>query len=100
MRTMSLGVRLRILRDAKNSSLTDLEGKRRANLLRIPASQLICNKSVSALLASRSKPLSADEIAWRSPKHLSLAFQIHRLLFWIRAIHRKFLVSLANQPLS
>jgi hypothetical protein len=86
---MPLGVRLPIPREAKNVALTGLEGQARADLLAIPASQLICDKSVSARLANRSQPLTSDEIARRSfPKHLSLAFQIHRFLFWIRGMYR------------
>jgi hypothetical protein len=89
---MPFGVRLRILREAKNISLTGFEGLGRANGLAIPASQLICDKSVCVRPANRSKSLSPGEIAWRRfPGRLSLAFPIQRFLFRIRGIHRNSL---------
>jgi transcriptional regulator with XRE-family HTH domain len=113
MRIIPLGDRLRILREAKNLLLVDLEestGTSRWDLLQIecgnmaptaqtlkgwavalaiPVSQLICDKGISTPLSSLSKRLSTGEIAWRSsPKQLSLVFQIHRFLFWIRGIYR------------
>jgi transcriptional regulator with XRE-family HTH domain len=111
MRIMPLGDRLRILREAKNLSLVDLEestGTLRWDLLQIecgnmaPTAQTFQGWAdalaipVSQLI---SKRLSAGEIAWRSsPKQLSLVFQIHRFLFWIRRIYRNILFLWQTNP--
>lgn len=113
---MSLGDRLRILREARNVSLTDLvesSGISRRDLLQIecgnmeptgkilegwasalaiPLSHVLCDENLSVPLANLRNRLSAGEIAWRSSaKHLSLVFQTQRFLFWIRGVYRNFL---------
>ena len=123
MRIMPLGGRSQILRETKNLSLVGLEEstgtllwdllqiksgnmaptaqalKGWAVALAIPVRQLICDKGTSTPLPSLSKRLSAGEIAWRSsPKQLSLVFQIHRFLFWIRGIYRNILFLSQTNP--